>query len=111
MQRAKFTQRDLRDEPLYKEVEDFFQALHNPGADFVSDGADICASPCGRFAGFTGTVFTTLAAPPLSRACIADLQSGAVTPIAGGDQNDRYSDSYPRWAPDGYPTGVFVRPR
>ncbi|TQV70519.1 prolyl oligopeptidase family serine peptidase [Exilibacterium tricleocarpae] len=101
MQRAKFTQRDLRGEPLYKEVEGFFQALYNPGADFISDGVDICASPCGRFAGFTGTVFNTMAAPPRTRACIADLQTGAVTRITGGDGDDHYSDSYPRWAPDG----------
>ena len=47
-------ERDLRSQPLYKEVEAYFTALYQPGTSWVSDGCEATVSPDGRWAAFTG---------------------------------------------------------
>ena len=90
-------ERDLRDTPLYQEVEAYFTAIYAPGAHWVSDGSTVTVSPDGRQAAFTGTVFHDLQSAPVTRVCLVDLASGAMQQVAAA----AYSDRLPRWSPDG----------
>ena len=38
-------ERDLRDTPSYQEVKAYFEAIYQPGANFVSDGGEVTLSP------------------------------------------------------------------
>ena len=90
-------ERDLRDTPLYKEVEAYFAAIYEPGANWVSEGGTVTVSPDGRRAAFTGTVFHDLQSAPVTRVCLVDLASGEMQQVAAAANSDRL----PRWAPDG----------
>src|SRR5215470_2099573 len=90
-------ERDLRDTPLYKEVEAYFTAIYAPGAHWVSEGATVTVAPDGRRAAFTGTVFHDLQSAPVTRVCLVDLASGAMQQVAAAANSDRL----PRWSPDG----------
>lgn len=91
-----FTERDIRDRELYKEVERFYSSIFNPGNNFVADIAHVTGTSNGNTAAFTGTIYKDMASSPLTRIVIADLQSKSHYLLSGGD----YSDSYPRWSPD-----------
>ena len=90
-------ERDLRDTPLYKEVEAYFTAMYAPGANWVSEGSTVTVSPDGRQAAFTGTVFHDLQSAPVTRVCLVDLASGDMQQVATAENSDRL----PRGAPDG----------
>jgi len=92
-----FVQKDIRGYQLYKEVEDFYGTIFNPGNDFICDLAHVSASPCGKYAGFTGTIYNDMASAPLTRVVLANLENKVLSQVVGGD----YSDLYPRWSPDG----------
>lgn len=90
-------ERDLRQQPLYKEVEAYFTALYQPGTDWVSDGCEATVSPDGRRAAFTGTVFQNLRSAPVTRVCLVDLDSRSLRQLTPAQHSDRL----PRWSPDG----------
>jgi dipeptidyl aminopeptidase/acylaminoacyl peptidase len=90
-------ERDLRDTPLYKEVEAYFAAIYEPGANWVSKGGTVTVSPDGRRAAFTGTVFHDLQSAPVTRVCLVDLASGEMQQVTAAENSDRL----PRWSPDG----------
>jgi dipeptidyl aminopeptidase/acylaminoacyl peptidase len=90
-------ERDLRDAPLYKEVEAYFAAIYEPGANWVSEGGTVTVSPDGRRAAFTGTVFHDLQSAPVTRVCLVELASGELQQVAAAANSDRL----PRWSPDG----------
>lgn len=90
-------ERDLRSTPLYAEVRDYFSAINAVGTDRIIDAADVTVSPDGAMAAFTGTIHSDIALAPVTRVCLVQLSSGAVTRLANGLGNDRL----PRWSPDG----------
>ena len=89
--------RDIRQSELYQEVEDYFRAIHAPGDSVVSDAADVCVEPNGQRAALTGTIFKDLASSPITRICLVELGTSAVTVLPCPDNSDRL----PRWSPDG----------
>lgn len=88
--------RDLRETPLYREVEEHFRRTEEPAIGRISGAADIDVSPDGRTAAFTGWK-TEKVGDQAARICTVDLESGAVQEITAGPNNDRM----PRWSPDG----------
>ena len=90
-------ERDLRDTPSYQEVKAYFEAIYQPGANFVSDGGEVTLSPDGRWAAFTGIMFNDLQSAPITKVCLVDLASGEMQQVAAAENNDRL----PRWSPDG----------
>ena len=52
--------RDLRETPLYKEVEDFYRRALGPGFGRFSDVSDPRTSPDGRWIAFRGDVLERL---------------------------------------------------
>ncbi|MBS0614528.1 MAG: PD40 domain-containing protein, partial [Proteobacteria bacterium] len=82
---------------LYREVESFYRALHAPGQDCVTDGADLTVAADGRRGAFTATVFMDLASAPATRIAGVNLESGELTVRAAGAGNDRL----PHFSPDG----------
>ncbi len=86
---------DIRDTDLYKEVRDFYAALHAPGEERFTDATDLDCGVDGRIA-FTGTVYADLAQSPKTRICILG-SDGRLTTWSCPSGNDRL----PRFSPDG----------
>ena len=82
---------------LYREVENFYRALHAPGQECISDAADVCVRSDGRRAAFTATIFTSLSCAPVTRIGIVDLENGNLSTLPAGAGSDRL----PRFSPDG----------
>ena len=59
------TERDLRDQPIYKEIEAYFTKATAPGFGRVSGAVDPQASPDGKGIAFTGTVWAKSRRAPL----------------------------------------------
>jgi dipeptidyl aminopeptidase/acylaminoacyl peptidase len=89
--------RDIRHVDLYREIKAFYAALHAPGEERVSDAADVALSPDGAFAAFTGSIFSDLNGPPVTRICLVDLASGDRRVLPGETGSDRLA----AWSPDG----------
>ena len=89
--------KDLRDTPLYQEVEALFQAFRQPGSGQISDAAEVHPSPDGKYAVFSGSILDKLEGTPSTRICRIDLQSGDVNVSTFGPNTDRL----PRYSPDG----------
>jgi dipeptidyl aminopeptidase/acylaminoacyl peptidase len=89
--------RDVRYSSLYREIEGFYAALHSPGTDSLTDASDLSVTPDGQSVSFTGTVFSTLEQPPVTRIATLRLDRGtlSIRPPVG------VSDRLPRWSPDG----------
>ena len=90
-------QRDLRNTPLYREIEEFYAALHSPGESCISDACDLSVSPDGRWAAFTATLFLDLDHPPVTRIGVLTLGTGALETQYAASGNDRL----PHCSPDG----------
>ena len=56
--------RDIRETVLYREVVRFYEQIHAPGTDRVTDAADIAVRPDGVVAAFTGSIYQNLDRPP-----------------------------------------------
>ena len=85
---------DLRPTGLYKQVEEFFTAIHAPGEGRVTDAADLAVAPNGATAAFTGTVFLDIAQAPVTRICFLTLGTAELqlcSSAAGNDRHARYS--------------------
>ncbi len=91
------TRRDLRQTPLYREVEEFARRALEPAFGRISDAADPAPSPNGRFIAFTGSKLEKLEGVPITRICLADVEAGTFEEITAGPNGDRL----PRWSPDG----------
>jgi dipeptidyl aminopeptidase/acylaminoacyl peptidase len=91
------THRDIRTAPIYREVERFYESLFAPGTGTATDASDLCVSPDGRHIGFTGTIYTGMAEPPVSRVVLLDRDSLSIEVR----QPSGTSDRLPRWSPDG----------
>jgi len=90
-------EKDIRQSSLYKEVEGYFEAIHAPGEDTITDAADACLDPSGDRIAFTGTIFSDLASAPFTRICIVESDSGNLQQLPCPANGDRL----PRWSPDG----------
>jgi dipeptidyl aminopeptidase/acylaminoacyl peptidase len=93
--------RDLRQTPLYKEVEEHFRRVYEPGFGKVTEPADPRPSPDGRWVAFTGSLWEKLEGTPKTRICLAPAgpeDAGAdVKQVSSGPGHD----AGPRWSPDG----------
>lgn len=93
-------ERDLRESPLYREVEEHFRKIHEPGFGKVTEPADPRPSPDGRWVAFTGSIWEKLEGTPRTRICLAPTRAeGAVTgarEISSGPEHDAGA----RWSPD-----------
>ena len=90
-------ERDLRQTPLYQEIETFYRRALEPGFGAVTDANDPQPSPDRRTVAFAGSRMDTLEGEPLSRICLADAQTGGFRQITNGPNDD----THPRWSPDG----------
>jgi dipeptidyl aminopeptidase/acylaminoacyl peptidase len=93
--------RDLRETPLYREVEEHFRKIHEPGFGRVTEPADPRPSPDGRWVAFTGSLWDKLEGTPKTRICLAPTAAegagvGARQVTAGPEH-----DAGARWSPDG----------
>jgi dipeptidyl aminopeptidase/acylaminoacyl peptidase len=88
---------DLRDTPLYRDVEAFVRSVLEPAFGSITDGADPAPSPDGRLIAFTGSMLERLEGVPTTRVCVADVEAGTFEPVTAGPNSDRF----PRWSPDG----------
>jgi dipeptidyl aminopeptidase/acylaminoacyl peptidase len=89
--------RDLRQTPLYREIERHFHQLHAPAFGRISGAADPMPSPDGRYIAFTGSKLERLEGKPAMRVCVVDTASGVMEEITAGPHDDQA----PRWSPDG----------
>jgi dipeptidyl aminopeptidase/acylaminoacyl peptidase len=89
--------RDLRETPLYKEVEDFYRLALGPGFGHPSDVSDPRPSPDGRWIAFRGDQWERLDGHPVGRIGLAATDGSSVRTITGGP----HDDDQPRWSPDG----------
>jgi dipeptidyl aminopeptidase/acylaminoacyl peptidase len=89
--------RDLRETPLYREVEEHFRKVFEPGFGKVTEPSDPRPSPDGRRIAFTGSIWEKLEGTPKTRICLADADGGEHRTITAGPEHD----VGPRWSPDG----------
>ncbi|HCO02779.1 MAG TPA: S9 family peptidase [Actinobacteria bacterium] len=90
--------RDLRETPLYKEVEEYYRKSFEPVFGKIFGPDDVDPSPDGRRVAFTGSKLEKLEGTPALRICVADVDgNGSFREITAGPNNDRS----PRWSPDG----------
>ncbi|HEX6400993.1 MAG TPA: prolyl oligopeptidase family serine peptidase, partial [Actinomycetota bacterium] len=89
--------RDLRETPLYREVEEHFRKVAEPGFGAVGEPADPVPSPDGRWIAFTGSVWEKLEGTPDTRVCVVPAAGGRVRLATAGPHHDGGA----RWAPAG----------
>jgi dipeptidyl aminopeptidase/acylaminoacyl peptidase len=91
-------ERDLRQSPLYGEVEEHFRKIYEPGFGRVTEPSDPRPSPDGRSVAFTGSLWEKLEGGPKTRICLAPAEgpdTGAKQVSSGPEH-----DAGPRWSPD-----------
>jgi dipeptidyl aminopeptidase/acylaminoacyl peptidase len=91
--------RDLRESPLYGEVEEHFRKIYEPGFGRVTEPSDPRSSPDGRWVAFTGSRWEKLEGTPKTRICLAPAEgtSTDAKEVSSGPEHD----AGPRWSPDG----------
>src|SRR5262249_37060759 len=89
--------RDLRQTPLYREIEEPFRKALEPGFGSVTAIADLDVSPDGAWIAFTGTRLEALEGVPSGRVSLAGTAGGESQQLTAGPNDDRL----PRWSPDG----------
>ncbi|MGZ5301892.1 MAG: S9 family peptidase [Actinomycetota bacterium] len=90
-------ERDLRETPLYLEVESFFRRALEPGFGKIADPSDPNPSPDGRWIAFRGERRDTLVGHPDGRICLVEVDGSGFMQITNGP----HDDDQPRWSPDG----------
>ena len=80
---------DIREEPLFKEVEEHFRRLIGPALGRVTGAVDPEISPDGSQIAFTGTMWQKLEGLPVSRVCVAGVDRGGYEVVTGGPNSDR----------------------
>ena len=98
-------ERDLRESPLYGEVEEHFRKIYGPGFGRVTEPSDPRPSPDGRWVAFTGSLWEKLDGGPKSRICLAaagreGAAEGALTEDARQVSSGPEHDAGARWSPD-----------
>jgi dipeptidyl aminopeptidase/acylaminoacyl peptidase len=99
-------QRDLRETPLYQEIEAAYRRLAEPGFGRVTQATDLRASPDGSTIAFRGARLDALEGQPVGRICLAAADGSGMRQVTHGPNED----SGPRWSPDGT-TLTFVSDR
>ena len=98
--------RDLRESPLYREVEEHFRKVYEPGFGKVTEPSDPRPSPDGRWVAFTGSLWEKLEGTPKTRICLAPLgregSAEGAEPAAPG-RSHRAPSTMP--GPGGHRTG------
>src|SRR5512146_968923 len=82
--------RDLRQSPLFLEIERHFHNLHAPAFGRISGAADPAPSPDGRLIAFTGSKLERLEGRAATRVCVVNtaarswpISTGGQWPISG----------------------------
>lgn len=89
--------RDLRETPLYKEVEEFYRRALEPGFGKITGATDPRVSPDGSTVAFTGSRLDKLEGTAESRICLAAVDGGTgLRQVTNGPNQD----AEPRWSPD-----------
>ncbi|HEY7401320.1 MAG TPA: S9 family peptidase [Actinomycetota bacterium] len=90
--------RDLRETPLYKEVERYYRRAMEPGFGRITGATDPAVSPDGRTVAFTGIRLDKLEGTPETRICLASVEGDAgLRQVTNGPNEDAGA----RWSPDG----------
>jgi len=89
--------RDLRQTPLYKDIEEHYRKLLEPAFGRISGAAGLAPAPDGRRIAFTGSKLSKLEGTPDTRVCLVDMETHEVEEITAGPGND----ARPVWSPDG----------
>ncbi len=98
-------ERDLRESPLYGEVEEHFRKIYEPGFGKVTEPSDPRPSPDGRWVAFTGSLWEKLEGGPKTRICLAPVgregsadgaKAGGARQVSAGPEHDAGA----RWSPD-----------
>ena len=89
--------RDIRQCSLYKEAYEIAATVRRPGANLISDAADLHASPDGSQAIYAGTIVQELRGPLTTRICTTDIATGDTRVLTAGPGSDRS----PKFSPDG----------
>jgi dipeptidyl aminopeptidase/acylaminoacyl peptidase len=90
-------ERDLRETPLYAEVEEHFRKALEPGFGRVTEPSDPRPSPDGGWIAFTGSLWEKLEGAPRSRICLAPAEGGPFRTVSSGPEHDAGA----RWSPGG----------
>jgi dipeptidyl aminopeptidase/acylaminoacyl peptidase len=90
-------QRDLRETPLYQEIEAAYRRFAEPGFGRVTQATDVRASPDGSAVAFRGARLDALEGQPSGRICLAAADGSGMRQVTHGPNED----SGPRWSPDG----------
>ncbi len=90
-------ERDLRETPLYQEIEAAYRRLAEPGFGHITAASDVRASPDGRSVAFRGGRMDALEGRPRGRICLAAADGSGMRQVTDGPNDD----SGPRWSPDG----------
>lgn len=90
-------ERDLRDTPLWSEVEGFVRAALEPGFGTVTGLGDPEPSPDGRWIAFEGRIVEELEGHGATRICLAAADGTGMRVVTAGP----HDDGGPRWSPDG----------
>jgi dipeptidyl aminopeptidase/acylaminoacyl peptidase len=90
-------ERDLRQTPLYHEIEEHFQRAFGPAFGKITGATNLAPSPDGRRIAFTGSKRERLEGLPSTRIAMVDVASGALKEITSGPNDDLL----PQWSPDG----------
>ncbi len=90
-------ERDLRETPLFIEVERFFRSVLEPGFNRAWPAGDPAPSPDGRWIAFRGGRLDRLEGHALGRICLVGADGSDLRQVTGGPNDD----SEPRWSPDG----------
>jgi dipeptidyl aminopeptidase/acylaminoacyl peptidase len=86
---------DLRDNPLFKEVTEYWRAALEPAIGQISMAEELTMSADEQLVAFTGTRRLTLTGVPDKVVCVGEFSSGTIKVISASDGR------LPAWAPDG----------
>ena len=89
--------RDLRETPLYQEIEAAYRRLAEPGFGQITAASDARMSPDGRAVAFRGARLDELEGRPSGRICLAAADGSGMRQITHGPGEDAGA----RWSPDG----------
>jgi dipeptidyl aminopeptidase/acylaminoacyl peptidase len=90
-------QRDLRETPLYKEIEAAYRRTAAPGFDRITEATDVRTRPDGSAVAFRGARLDALEGHPAGRICLAAADGSGMRQVTHGPNED----AGPRWSPDG----------
>ena len=90
-------ERDLRETPLFKDVEAFFRSVLEPGFGTASPSGDPVPSPDERWIAFRGNRLDRMEGHSLGRVCLVSADGSELRQVTDGPNDD----SEPRWSPDG----------